>query len=72
MSGEDRIRTVAEKAGEVSQFHSGGAESGAVGAETVPVDPDLQAVIERWPDLPDVVKVDIVAMVRAAKSKASE
>ena len=42
----------------------GAAAGAAVGAENEPVDPDLQAVIERWPDLPDVVKVDILAMVQ--------
>jgi hypothetical protein len=31
------------------------------------IDPDLQAVIDAWPVLPDVVRADIVAMVRAAE-----
>jgi len=30
-------------------------------------DPDLQAVIDAWPALPDLVKADIVATVKAAK-----
>lgn len=29
-------------------------------------DPDLAAVTEAWPDLPDAVKTGILAMVRAA------
>ena len=44
----------------------GAAESGAIVAENAPVDPDLQAIIERWPDLPEAMKADIVAMVKAA------
>ena len=38
----------------------------AVGAENGPVDDDLRAIIERWPDLPDAVKAGMLAMVRAA------
>ena len=30
------------------------------------LDPDLQSVIEQWPDLPPAVKAGIVAMVRAS------
>jgi hypothetical protein len=28
--------------------------------------PDLQAIIDAWPTLPDAIKAGIVAMVRAA------
>jgi hypothetical protein len=45
------------------------ARGAAVGAANAHIDPDLQAVIERWPDLPDAVKSGIVAMVRAAGGK---
>ena len=44
----------------------GGAESGAVAAETSSIDPDLQAVIEAWPMLPEAIKAGILAMARAA------
>jgi hypothetical protein len=30
--------------------------------------PDLRAVIEAWPDLPEAVRAGIVAMVRAART----
>ena len=49
--------------GETSFSHQGGAESGAHNA---PIDADLQAIIEQWPELPDAVKAGIVAMVKAA------
>ena len=31
-----------------------------------PFDADLQAVIDRWPELPEPIKAGIVAMIRAA------
>jgi hypothetical protein len=36
------------------------------GAEGNRTDPDLEKVVEAWPDLPAAVKAGIVAMVRAA------
>jgi hypothetical protein len=44
-----------------------GAESGALGAQNGPVDPDLAAVMEAWPGLPAAIRAGILAMVRAAK-----
>jgi len=34
----------------------------------VPQDPDLAAVVEAWPDLPEALKAGIVAMVKAARA----
>ena len=47
--------------------HSRGsaAPGAAVGAENTPIDADLQAIIQRWPELPEPVKAGIVAMVCA-------
>jgi len=42
------------------------AESGAVGAQTAFADPDLAAVVEAWPSLPEAIKAGILAMIRAA------
>lgn len=43
-----------------------GAESGALDAEIEPKDPELEAIIDAWLGLPELVKAGIVAMVRAA------
>ncbi len=43
----------------------GGAESGAIGAQNGPIDPELAEVVRAWPTLPPVVKGGIMAMVRA-------
>ncbi|MCZ6736103.1 MAG: hypothetical protein O7C65_09965 [Planctomycetota bacterium] len=44
----------------------GGAESGAVGDKSGLADPDLQHLIDAWPDLPEAIRAGIVAMVNAA------
>ena len=36
------------------------------GADTTPPDPDLQSIIEHWPNLPDAVKAAVLALVRTA------
>ena len=35
-------------------------------AQNTPIDPDLQAIIKRWPELPDAVKAGILAMVHTS------
>jgi len=32
------------------------------------IDPDLAAVVDAWPDLPEALKAGILAMVKAARS----
>ena len=34
--------------------------------DSVPIDPDLAAVVEAWPKLPEAIKAGILAMIRAA------
>lgn len=48
-------------------FNSGGAKCGALLPNSVAIDPDLPAVIDAWPDLPEAIKAGIVATVRAAE-----
>ena len=44
------------------------ARGAAVSAETGPIDPELAAVIEGWPALPEAVRAGIVALVKSATS----
>ena len=56
-----------ENTGDNADFPRGAAVGAAVGAENGSIDPDLQAIIEQWPELPDAVKAGIVGMIRAAE-----
>lgn len=38
-------------------------------AERYNLSPDIQTIIEAWPDLPEEVKAKIMEMVKAAKGK---
>ena len=43
---------------------SGGAESGADSPDLAQIDPDLAKVVRAWPELPEAVRVGILAMVK--------
>jgi len=43
-----------------------GAECGALGAREAPIDPELVAVVDAWPKLPQAIRAGILAMIRAA------
>ena len=47
---------------------SGGAESGALPADSAPIDPDLAALIDAWPTLPEAIRQSILVFARAAGS----
>ena len=68
-SGEDRTRTPAENAGKTAILVQSGAKSGALSAEVGSIDPDLEAIVECWPNLSNAVKASILAMVTAAKAE---
>jgi len=53
--------------GKTPVSETGGAESGAVGAENTAIDPDLAQVIEAWDSLPPAIREAILAMLRAAE-----
>ena len=44
----------------------GAAKSGAVSADPVQPDADLQLLNQVWPNLPEAVRAGIVAMVKAS------
>jgi hypothetical protein len=49
-----------------------GAECGALGAQNAHLDPDLAAVVEAWPNLPEAIKAGILAMVMATRRDGAE
>jgi hypothetical protein len=51
-----------------SEHYLPGAESGAVGAQNTPIDPDLAEVIRAWPTLPEATRAGILAAVRGVRS----
>lgn len=61
-------RTIAENAVKAAVAVLGGAKSGALHDGLTDADADLMLVINAWPDLPDVTKTGILAMVCAAGS----
>jgi hypothetical protein len=63
-SGEDRTRTPLENAGKTGVPPESGAESGAVGGDSAPIDPDLMAVVAAWPTLSDATRRQVVALVQ--------
>ncbi len=44
----------------------GGAKSDVIGAAGGAIDPDLQAILDAWPRLPESVRAEVLAMVRAS------
>jgi hypothetical protein len=60
------IRTGHENGQKTAISSSGGAESGAVGADSGPIDPDLAVIIDAWPTLPEAVRRKVVEMVAQA------
>jgi hypothetical protein len=47
----------------------GGAESGAIKAETPPDDPDLASVVTAWPTLPDHIRSTILTLVKNSRQE---
>ena len=55
-----------ESSGKTSFPTTGGAECGALDAQSAIIPPGLQLVIDAWATLPETTKIGILAMVRAA------
>ncbi len=64
--GDTGLEQPQETSGKTALSEIGGTESGTVGADYGFQDRRLEAIIDAWPSLPEAVKEDIVAMVRAA------
>jgi hypothetical protein len=58
-------RTSIENAGDGEISNQGGAESGALGADSPLIDSDLQVIVTAWPALPEAVRAGILAMIGA-------
>jgi hypothetical protein len=56
-----------ESSGNSRVADQSGAECGALGAQTDPIDADLAAVVEAWATLPEPIKAGVLALVKAAK-----
>jgi hypothetical protein len=65
-SGKDRIRTPPENTGKTGVSDQSSAESGALDPQNAILDPELAAVVEAWPALPEAIRAGILAMIRAA------
>jgi len=59
-------RQTPENIGKSGISADAGADAGAVETKTGRFSPDLQALIDAWPALPDAIRAGIVAMVKAA------
>lgn len=62
-----RLEHPPQNTGKTLISETGGAKSGALSANSDPIDPDLQRLIEAWPTLPAALKAGIVAMIDAAR-----
>lgn len=69
--GRAGIEHPQEMAGKAPVSTQGGAESGALNAQTPSLPPDLAGVVDAWPSLPPAIRAGILAMIQAAKGGAA-
>ncbi len=60
------IEPPSNSTGNSTNHHPCGAESGAPTLANLNIAPELAALIDAWPRLPEPIKVGILALVRAA------
>jgi len=63
--GDTGLEHLSKTSGETGVAVQSGAESGAVDAAGGLIDPDLQVIIDAWPGLSEVVRSELLAIVRA-------
>lgn len=56
-------RTIAENSGKMATVAESGAKSGALPPDSNGIDPDLQAVIDAWPQISPAMKMDILTLI---------
>lgn len=60
------VEQQADSTGKSTVRNQSGAESGALGAQNAPADPDLARVVAAWPRLPEPMRRAILALIDAA------
>lgn len=65
-NGEGGIRSPRENPLELAFLEEGNAESNAVTLESPPIDPELSEVLEAWEDLPEGIRLAVLALVRTS------
>ena len=65
-SGAKESRTTHETDAKTALLEPGGAEFGAPSLTNPNIAPELAAILDAWPRLPEPIKAGILALVRAA------
>jgi hypothetical protein len=68
----ERIEPLASSSQKQGYPNIGGAESGALGADNSPADPNLTLIVETWPILTDAIKAGILAMVLTVGTSSTQ
>lgn len=61
------LERTSKSSGKTGGADQSGAESGALGAQNTPSDPNLTRLVSLWPTLPQAIKAGILAMVQATQ-----
>ncbi len=59
-------REAQETQGKTGISETAGANAGALETKPAHIAPDLQAIIDAWPTLPEAIRTGILAMIRAS------
>jgi len=64
---EAGLERTANSSGNTGYSEKGGAESGASSGDSRPLDPDLMAVVNAWPTLPETTRQSILTIIREGR-----